>query len=172
MAALGGPGLLATEHFYPRTVTWSSGVHVAVIELDRDTGVIKILKYATAHDVGVPVNPMIVDGQLNGGIAQGLGAALCESVLYDAQGQVLSGSMMDYPLLHAADMPEIETAHFVSPTVENPLGVRAVGESGTIAPPAALAAAVEDAIGGGVRVTRTPLTPGYVRALLREAAGA
>jgi carbon-monoxide dehydrogenase large subunit len=172
MAALGGPGLLATEHFYPRTVTWSSGVHVAVIELDRETGVIEILKYATAHDVGVPVNPMIVDGQLNGGIAQGLGAALCEAVLYDAEGQVLSGSMMDYPLLHAADMPELEVEHFVSPTAENPLGVRAVGESGTIAPPAALAAAVEDAIGGRVRVTRTPLTPRYVRALLRAAAGA
>jgi len=172
MAALGGPGLIATEHFYPRTVTWSSGVHVAVIELDRETGVVKILKYATAHDVGVPVNPMIVDGQLNGGIAQGLGAALFEAVLYDAQGQVLSGSMMDYPMLHAADMPELEVEHFVSPTSENPLGVRAVGESGTIAPPAVLAAAIEDAIGGGVRVTRTPLTPRHVRALLREAAGA
>jgi carbon-monoxide dehydrogenase large subunit len=80
--------------------------------------------------------------------------------------------MMDYPLLHAADMPELEVEHFVSPTVENPLGVRAVGESGTIAPPAALAAALEDAIGGTVRVTRTPLTPPYVRALLRAAAGA
>jgi carbon-monoxide dehydrogenase large subunit len=168
MAALGGPGLAATEHFYPRTVTWSSGVHVAVIELDRETGAITILKYATAHDVGVPINPRIVDGQLTGGIAQGLGAALCEAVVYDRQGQLLSGSIMDYALLRAADMPALEVAHFVSPTPENPLGARAVGESGTIAPPAVLAAALEDAIGGDIRVTRTPLTPAAVWALLRQ----
>ena len=167
MATLGGPGLAATEFFYPRTVTWSSGVHVAVIELDRETGVIKILKYATAHDVGVPVNPMIVDGQLTGGIAQGIGAALSEAVVYDAQGQVLSGSLMDYAVPRAADMPALEVEHFVSPTPENPLGVRAVGESGTIAPPAALAAALEDALGGTVRVTRTPLTPLAVWNLVR-----
>jgi carbon-monoxide dehydrogenase large subunit len=153
-------------------VTWSSGVHVAVVELDRATGAIEILKYATAHDVGVPLNPMIVDGQLNGGIAQGIGAALGEEVVYDDDGQVLSGSMMDYPLLRAADMPALAVEHFVSPTAENPLGVRAVGESGTISPPAALAAAIEDAIGGGVRVTRTPVTAGYIRALIREAATA
>jgi carbon-monoxide dehydrogenase large subunit len=169
MAALGGPGLAATEFFYPRTVTWSSGVHVAVIELDRDTGAIAILKYATAHDVGVPVNPMIVDGQLVGGIAQGLGAALGEDVVYDAHGQLLAGSLMDYPVLRAADMPAIETEHFVSPTTENPLGVRAVGESGTIAPPAVIAAALEDALGGTVRVTRTPLTPLAVWQLIQRA---
>jgi carbon-monoxide dehydrogenase large subunit len=171
MAALGGPGLAATEFFYPRTVTWSSGVHVAVVEVDRETGVIEILRYATAHDVGVPVNPMIVDGQLMGGIAQGLGAALGEDVVYDAEGQVLAGSFMDYPVLRAADMPAIDTAHFVTPTPENPLGARAVGESGTIAPPAVIAAAVEDALGGAVRVTKTPLTPLAVWTLLRQAGG-
>ena len=169
MAALGGPGLAATEFFYPRTVTWSSGVHVAVVEVDRETGAIDILAYATAHDVGVPVNPMIVDGQLIGGIAQGLGAALGEDVIYDRDGQVLAGSFMDYPVLRASDMPAIATEHFVSPTPENPLGVRAVGESGTIAPPAVIAAAVEDALGGAVRITKTPLTPLAVWSLIQRA---
>jgi carbon-monoxide dehydrogenase large subunit len=169
MAALGGPGLAATEFFYPRTVTWSSGVHVAVVEVDRETGAVDILRYATAHDVGVPVNPMIVDGQLIGGIAQGLGAALGEDVVYDAGGQVLAGSLMDYAVLRAADMPAIETDHFVTPTAENPLGARAVGESGTIAPPAAIAAAVEDALGGTVTITKTPLTPHAVWTLIQRA---
>ncbi|MBV8166946.1 MAG: xanthine dehydrogenase family protein [Alphaproteobacteria bacterium] len=169
MAALGGPGLAAQEFFFPRTVTWSSGVHVVVVEVDRETGEVAILTYATAHDVGVPLNPMIVDGQIMGGIAQGIGAALGETMVWDASGQILSGSLMDYPVLRAHDMPALDNDHFVSPTPENPLGVRAVGESGTISPPAVLAAAVEDAIGNGVAITRVPLTPLVVRGLLVQA---
>ncbi len=168
MAELGGPGLLATEYFYPRTVTWSSGVHVAVVEIDVETGGIQILKYVVVHDSGVPLNPMIVDGQVRGGFAQGLGAALTEEVVYDDDGQLLSGTLMDYTVLRAADIPELDVEHFVFPTEENPLGVRAVGESGPISPPAALAAAVEDALGGGVRVTRTPLTTRHLFELIRD----
>ena len=158
MAALGGPGLTATEFFYPRTVTWSAGVHVLVLALDRETGAVEILKYALAHDSGVAINPIIVEGQLVGGIAQGLGTAFFEKVQYDGEGQLLTGSFMDYPVVRADEMPEIEMEHFCFPTKENPLGVRAVGESGPISPPAALAAAIEDAIGGDTRITRIPVT--------------
>lgn len=168
MAASGGPGLTATEYFYPRTVTWSAGVHVAVVELDRETGKVDILKYVIAHDSGVPINPAVVEGQIVGGVAQGLGTALMEQVSYDSEGQVLSGSMMDYAIMRADEMPDIVIEHFEFPTKENPLGVRAVGESGPISPPAALAAAIEDAIGGDAVVTHTPVNLGYIVDLLRS----
>jgi carbon-monoxide dehydrogenase large subunit len=167
MKNLGGPGLMATEYFYPRTVTWSSGVHVAVVEVDADTGQLRVLKYVIVHDSGVPLNPMIVDGQVYGGFAQGFGAGVGEQVVYDSRGQLLSGTLMDYMIPRADEVPEIDVEHLVFPTPENPLGVRAVGESGPISPPAVLAAAVEDALEGRVRVTRTPLTPEYVRSLIR-----
>jgi aerobic carbon-monoxide dehydrogenase large subunit len=170
MAELGGPPLGATEFFYPRTVTWSSGVHAAVIELDQETGEIAFLAYAVVHDCGVPVNPMIVEGQIRGGFAQGVGAAILEQLVYDANGQVLSGSLMDYAVPRATDVPTIDLSHFLSPTLENPLGPRGVGESGPISAPAALAAAVEDALEGRVRVARVPLTPRYVFELIREGA--
>ena len=170
MAECGGPGLVATEFFYPRTVTWSAGVHVAVIELDRETGKIKILAYVVAHDFGVPINPAVVEGQIIGGIAQGLGAGLFEEVEYDDAGQLLTGSMMDYAIIRADEMPEIVIEHFEFPTKENPLGVRAVGESGPISPPAVLAAAIEDAIGGEARVTKTPVNLRYIHELLRSSA--
>ncbi len=166
MAECGGPGLVATEFFYPRTVTWSAGVHVAVIELDRETGKVKILAYVVAHDSGVPINPAVVEGQIVGGIAQGLGVGLFEEVKYDEAGQLLTGSMMDYAIIRADEMPDIVIEHFEFPTKENPLGVRAVGESGPISPPAVLAAAIEDAIGGGARITRTPVNGSYINALL------
>lgn len=168
MAANGGPGLIATEYFYPRTVTWSAGVHVAVIELDRETGKIDILKYVIAHDSGVPINPAVVEGQIIGGVCQGIGAALVEQVKYNSDGQLLTGSMMDYAVIRADEMPYIELEHFEFPTKENPLGVRAVGESGPISPPAVLAAAIEDAIGGEAVVTRTPVNLGYIFELLRN----
>jgi carbon-monoxide dehydrogenase large subunit len=167
MAPHGGPGLIATEFFYPRTVTWSAGVHVAVVELDRETGKVDILKYVIAHDSGVPINPAVVEGQIVGGVAQGLGTGLNEAILYK-DGQLLSGSMMDYAVMRADEMPEIEIEHFEFPTKENPLGVRAVGESGPISPPAALAAAIEDAIGGDAIVTHTPVNVGCIVDLLRS----
>lgn len=168
MSDLGGPGLIATEYFYPRTVTWSSGVHVAVVELDPETGIFTVPAYVVVHDSGVPLNPMIVDGQIYGGFAQGFGAAVGEHLVYDGDGQLLSGTLMDYMVPRASDVPRLDVEHLVFPTSENPLGVRAVGESGPISPPAVLSAAVEDALDGRVRVTHHPLTAEYVRSLVRS----
>ncbi len=151
MAELGGPGLNATEFFYPRTVTWSSGVNVAVVEVDRETGLIKVLKYVFIHDCGLPMNPMIVDGQISGGFAQGFAAAVAEQLVHDKQGQVLTGSLMDYYVPRAGDIPEVEMDHVVFPTKDNPLGIKSVGESGPNSPPAAMAAAIEDALEAPLR---------------------
>ena len=162
MAALGGPGLVATEFFYPRTVSWSSGVNIAVVEVDRESGAIRVLKYVFVHDSGIPLNPLVVEGQLSGGFAQGLGIAFGEQAVYDDEGQVLSGSIMDYFVPRAADVPDIEIEHVVIPTTDNLLGIKSVGESGPNSPPAALAAAVEDALEHAVRITRLPITIGTV----------
>jgi carbon-monoxide dehydrogenase large subunit len=159
MSGLGGPGLNATAFYYPETVTWSGGVHIAVVELDRETGLITILKYVVVHDSGIQLNPMIVDGQVHGGLLQGLGAALSEEVTYGEAGQVLSGSLMEYAIPRATDAAPLELESMCFPTQRNPLGIRAVGESGPISPPAAIAAAVEDALGGDVRLTTLPVTP-------------
>jgi carbon-monoxide dehydrogenase large subunit len=169
MSAMGGPGLAVTSFFYPSTVTWSSGVHIAVVEVDPDTGKVAVLRYVVVHDNGVSVNPMIVEGQIHGGFAHGIGAALCEEVRYDGQGQLLSGTLMEYALPSAADIPAFDLEQMVFPTDRNPLGVRGVGESTVISPPAAIAGAVEDALGGSTRVTRTPLHPYRVFELGREA---
>lgn len=163
MKDLGGPELTAEAFFYPRTVTWSSGVHVAVVELNPQTGDVKILKYVIVHDCGVPINPAVVEGQIQGGFAQGLGIALMEDLLYDDEAQVISGSLMDYAVPKAHHMPELELHHFEFPTVENPLGVRAVGESGPLSVPAALASAIDDASAGALRMTQLPITPSRIR---------
>jgi len=158
MAELGGPGLVATEFFYPKTVTWASGVNIAVVEVDREIGKIDILKYVFVHDCGLPLNPMVVDGQISGGFTQGLGIALGERAVYDEEGQVRSGSMMDYYVPRAVDVPDIEMVHLTFATPDNPLGIKSVGESGPNSPPAALAAAVEDALGGAVTIEKLPIT--------------
>lgn len=168
MNGLGGPGLAATEFFYPRTVTWSSGVHAAVVEVDPVTGQVDILDYAVVHDCGIPINPMVVEGQISGGLAQGLGIALLEELQYDSDGQVVSGSLMDYAVPRARIIPSVKMKHFVFPTGENPLGIRAIGESGPLSVPAVLAAAIEDAIGCRRSISRTPITPQTIRELLHE----
>jgi aerobic carbon-monoxide dehydrogenase large subunit len=169
MTALGGPGLTATEYFYPETVTWSSAVQMLAVEVDRETGIVGVLKYVIAHDCGVPMNPLIVDGQCQGGVVQGMGAALGESLVYDDTGQLLTGSFMDYPMLRAADVPPLEVEHLVFPTDRNPLGVRAVGEGTAVSPPAAFANAVEDALEGRCTIREMPLTPNRVFEYLKEA---
>jgi aerobic carbon-monoxide dehydrogenase large subunit len=162
MAELGGPGLQATSYFYPRTVTWASGVNFAVVEVDRETGRIEILKYVFVHDSGIPLNPRVVDGQISGGFAQGLGIALGERMAYDRDGQVLSRQPDGLLVPRASDVPAIDVAHVTLPTADNPLGIKSVGESGLNSPPPALAAAVEDALEGTVRITRLPITPEMV----------
>ncbi|HXP02770.1 MAG TPA: xanthine dehydrogenase family protein molybdopterin-binding subunit [Stellaceae bacterium] len=153
-------GLEETCYWQPPTVTWSYAVHVAIVEVDRETGRVRIDEYAVAHDCGNVVNPMLVEGQIMGGAAQGLGGILGEAITYDANGQLLSGSLTDYALPIAEDIPAIKIVHLHSPSPLNPLGVKGVGEGGAVAPPVAVANAVCDALASfGVEVNATPLKP-------------
>src|ERR1700730_5485633 len=160
-------GLEEICYWQPETVTWSYAVHVAIVEVDRETGRVGIENYAVAHDCGVVVNPMLVEGQIMGGAAQGLGAILSEAIAYDANGQLLSGSLMDYALPTASDIPAMQILHQHSPSPLNPLGVKGVGEGGAVAPPAAIANAVCDALAPfGIEVNTTPVRPEHlVRAM-------
>jgi carbon-monoxide dehydrogenase large subunit len=151
-------GLEETFYWQPQTVTWSYAVHVAIVEVDPETGGTEIEKYVVAHDCGVVINPMLVEGQIMGGAAQGLGGILFEAIAYDADGQLLSGTLMDYALPTACEVPPIEVIHQHSPSPLNPLGVKGVGEGGAVAPPAAIANAVCDALAPfGVEVNATPI---------------
>jgi carbon-monoxide dehydrogenase large subunit len=153
-------GLEETFYWQPPTVTWSYAVHAAIVEVDRQTGRIAIENYAVAHDCGVVVNPMLVEGQIMGGAVQGLGGILFEGIAYDATGQLLSGSLMDYALPTAGDVPAFRILHQHSPSPLNPLGVKGVGEGGAVAPPAAIANAVCDALAPfDVEVNATPINP-------------
>jgi carbon-monoxide dehydrogenase large subunit len=169
LAELGGPGLWATTFYAPPTVTWSSGVHAAVVEVDVETGRIAILRYVIVHDCGRQLHPVIVDGQIVGGFAQGLGVALGERIVYGDDGQLLTGTLMDYPLPRAEDMPPLVLEHLQFATDHNPLGVRGVGEGATGPPTAAIANAVADAFDGRLDIRNPVLTPDRVHALLREA---
>ena len=168
VAEAGGPGLSACAFFYPDTVTWAFGVQGVVLEVDLESCAISLLRLAAMHDCGRAINPVIVEGQLHGGIAQGLGSALGEALIYDDAGQLLTGSLMDYPMPRADEMPPLDVVHMDFPSVINPLGIKGVGESGVISPAAAVANAVEDALADyGVQVDRPPLTSSAVFELLR-----
>ena len=168
VADAGGPGLSACAFFYPDTVTWAFGVQGVVLEVDLESCAISLLRLAAMHDCGRAINPVIVEGQLHGGIAQGLGSALGEALIYDDAGQLLTGSLMDYPMPRADEMPPLDVVHMDFPSVINPLGIKGVGESGVISPAAAVANAVEDALTDyGVQVDRPPLTSSAVFELLR-----
>jgi carbon-monoxide dehydrogenase large subunit len=162
-----GPGLSACAFFYPDTVTWAFGVQGVVVEVDVEACALTLLRHVAVHDSGRPINPMIVEGQLHGGLAQGIGAALAEEIVYDADGQLLTGTLMDYALPRADQMPPIEVVHLDFPSAVNPLGIKGVGESGVIAPAAAIANAVEDALAEyGVEVDTVPLTGARIFDLL------
>jgi carbon-monoxide dehydrogenase large subunit len=166
-------GLEETYYFEPATVTWSYAVHAAVVEVDRELGSVRIENYAVAHDCGVVVNPMLVEGQIVGGAAQGIGAALLEEINYDSAGQPLTSSFMDYMLPTACEIPSMQLIHQHSPSPLNPLGVKGVGEGGPIAPPAAIANAVCDALRPfKVAFDRTPIKPQHIEAAIRAASGA
>jgi carbon-monoxide dehydrogenase large subunit len=157
----------ATTYYTVPTVTYSSGLHMALVEVDPETGAVRLLRYVVVHDCGRVINPVLVEGQIQGGVAQGIGGGLWEELRYDETGQLLTGTFMEYPLPTAADLPFIETHHQVCLSPRNPLGVKGLGEGGAISPPAAIANAVEDALAPfGVRVTACPLTPANVRALI------
>jgi carbon-monoxide dehydrogenase large subunit len=166
-----GEPLVATTYFEPPTVTWASGAHAAVVAVDPDTGVVEVLRYVVVHDCGREINPMIVEGQVRGGVAQGIGTALLEEIVYDEDGQLRNGTLADYLVPTFGEVPSIVVDHMETPSSRNPLGVRGVGEGGAIGPPAAIANAVEDALAGrdAAVVRRTPLSPSNVRSLLAGA---
>ena len=161
------PGLEATHYFLAPRATFASGVHVAVVEVDRQTFEVHVRDYAVVSDAGPLINPLIVDGQIVGGVAQGIGGALYEELAYDEQGQLLSQSLLDYCMPSARQVPPVRVAHLHTPSPLNPLGIKGLGEGGALAPPAAIANAVEDALGHlGVRIDATPITPSRLAALL------
>ena len=140
------PGLEATSIYDPKNFTWPFGTHICVVEIDPDTGDTKVLRYVAVDDVGNVINPMIVEGMVHGGVAQGLGQALWEEAVYDDDGQLITGSMLDYAIPQAASLPSFETARTVTPSPTNPLGVKGAGETGTIAASPAVINAVVDAL--------------------------
>jgi len=154
------PGLEATSFYDPVNFTFPFGAHIAVVEVDPETGAVKILKYVAVDDVGRVINPMIVDGMVHGGIAQGVGQALWEHGVYSEDGQLLTGTMMDYALPKADALPSYVTERTVTPSPINPLGVKGAGETGTIASTPAIANAVIDALEPfGLTHLDIPLTP-------------
>jgi len=153
------PGLEETTFYNPDNFTYPFGTHVAVVEIDSETGVVKVLRYVAVDDVGNEINPMIVAGQIHGGLAQGIGQALWEGAVYDDDGQLLTTTLLDYALPRAHLLPSFELGRTVTPCPHNPLGVKGVGEAGTIASPAAIVNAVVDALEPhGVKHLDMPLT--------------
>jgi CO/xanthine dehydrogenase Mo-binding subunit len=170
LAGAGGPGLNACAFFYPETVTWAFGAHVVVVEVDVEACSLRLLKCAAVHDCGQPINPVVVEGQLHGGIVQGIGSALGEELVHDGEGQLLTGTFMEYGLPRADQVPALDVDHLNFPSAVNELGIKGVGESGIISPAAAIANAVEDALADyGVEVHQVPLTGARLFELLRRA---
>jgi carbon-monoxide dehydrogenase large subunit len=155
------PGLEETAFFDPANFTFPAGVHVCELEIDPDTGATDVVAYSVVDDFGPVLNPMIVDGQVHGGVAQGIGQALLESCVYDEESaQLLSGSFIDYAMPRADDLPSFRTDYVVTPSPHNPLGVKGCGEAGAIAAPPAVIAAVLDALAPlGVADVQMPATP-------------
>jgi carbon-monoxide dehydrogenase large subunit len=167
------PYLDETAYYDTPNCTWPFGTHVAIVEVDEATGKVELVKYVAVDDVGNKINPMIVDGQLHGGIAQGVGQALWEGAVYGDDGQLLSGSMLDYALPRASWFPHLELDETVTPSPVNPIGVKGVGEAGAIASTAAVANAVNDALKPfGIRHLDMPLTPQTVWKAMQAAKGA
>ncbi len=162
------PGLEASGYVHVLQSTYSSGAHAAIVEVDADVGTVRILRYVAVDDCGTMINPMVVAGQVHGGIAHGVGNALLEEVVYNAAGQLVTGTLMDYALPRASDVPRLEVHHVVTPSPLNPLGVKGAGEGGTLPAPAAIANAVADAL--GIEITEMPLTRERLWRRLRSAA--
>lgn len=162
------PGLEATEAFDPPQMAWSFGVNVVVLEVDPQTGMVDFLDYIYVHDCGTVLNPMIVDGQIHGGVAQGIGTALLERLPYNDEGQPLFATFMDYPLPSAVEIPRPHLEHTQTESPNIPGGMKGVGEAGIIGSPTAIAAAIEDALGGRTRFTHLPIQPGDITRAARE----
>ena len=164
------PGLEATHFFEPSNFTYPFGAHISIVEVDPETGEIDLQRYVAVDDCGNIINPLLVDGQVHGGIAQGLGQALYEGAVYDENGQLLTGSFMDYAIPKATQVPRFETEHTTTPSPVNPLGVKGVGEAGTIASSPCLVNAVVDALSPfGITDIDMPLTPNRVWQAIQDA---
>ena len=154
------PGLSATYFFEPKNFTFPFGTHICAVEIDRETGDLKFLRYVAVDDCGKVINPMLVDGQLHGGIVQSIGQALYEEVVYDEQGQLVTGTLMDYAVPRASQIPWLELDRTETPSPVNPLGVKGVGEAGTIGATPAIVGAIVDALAPfGVKHLDMPVKP-------------
>jgi len=165
------PGLESTKYFGPAGGATASGVHAMIIELDSETMAIEIRKYVVVHDCGAVINPLILAGQIHGGVAQGVGNAFFERLVFDADGQLLNASLADYLLPSATDVPHIDLAHTVTKSPLNPLGIKGAGEAGAIPVGALFAQAIEDALGlpaSGVEILEIPLSPAMLWQLVAK----
>jgi aerobic carbon-monoxide dehydrogenase large subunit len=166
------PGLEASGYHAPPQATFASGSHAIIVDVDLETGETRVLRYVVQHDCGTMVNPTIVEGQIRGGVAQGVGGALYERLACDDDGQPLAASYMDFLLPTAAEIPAVEIGHLETPSPLNPLGIKGVGEAGAIPGPALLAEAIDDALAPfGIRIREMPLSPTRLRELIRAATG-
>jgi carbon-monoxide dehydrogenase large subunit len=164
------PGIEAVEAFDPPQFAWPYGANVAVVEVDVETGQVSFLDYIYVHDCGTIINPTIVEGQIQGGVAQGIGAALYEALPYDDEGQPLFATFMEYVLPTAAEVPRLAMEHQHTPSPNIPGGMKGVGEAGAIGSPSAVVSAIEDALAEyGARITETPVTPAAIVAMVAEA---
>ena len=163
------PGLEATAHYTPPPWTHANATFLATVEVDIETGNVQLLRLIMVEDCGTIINPLVVDGQIQGGVAQGIGTALYEQTIYDENGQLLTGTLMDYLAPTAVDVPRVEIGHIETPAPHTPHGIKGMGEGGAISPPAAIANAVADALEPlGVRVNAIPLTPERVLSLIEQ----
>ncbi len=167
------PGLDETSFYDPANFTFPNSAHIAQIEIDPETGEVELQRYVAVDDVGNVINPMIVEGQIQGGIAQGVGQALWEQGVYDESGQLLTGSLMEYAMPRAASFPKFEIGRIVTPSPHNPLGVKGAGEMGTIASTVAVANAVMDALAPlNIRHLDMPLTPNKIWSAMQKVGNA
>lgn len=162
------PGLESTDYFGPRYGATASGVHAMIVELDPEIMDVKILRYVIVHDCGRVINPLILDGQIHGGAAQGIGNAFYEKLAYSPDGQLLSGSFMDYLLPTAMEVPRMEVGHIVTPSPLNPLGTKGAGEAGAIPVGPLFAQAIEDALDAAIEIVEIPLSPSRLWHLMGE----
>ena len=155
--------LVATRHYVPRAwaFAFTNGIQASYLEVDTDSGFVKLLKHWCVEDCGTVINPQLVDEQVRGGVVQGIGAALFEHCLYDERGQLLNGNMADYLVPMAAEMPDIEVGHVVTPTADSELGAKGAGEAGTAGAPGCVMNAINDALRplGAAPLTDMPFTP-------------
>jgi len=168
------PGLEATDYYSPPSSTWAYGVHGAIVEVDPEICAIKIKRYVCIHDCGNMINPTIVEGQVMGGIAQGIGGAMYERIEYDTEGNLINANFVDFLVPYATEIPPVEILHLETPTPLNPLGVKGVGEAGCIPVAAVIASAVEDALRPLTQeyFYHVPITPSVLHAALKKAAPA